>query len=288
LGYEPHVPKLKEGEAEPYHVRPATEADLCFVAEMYELGARRSLVACVRDEVLWRYELLGRDPQNIYRRQLRIIESAAGEALGVLAHPGYLWTPAMMATFYELKPGASWLAVTPSVARYLWAAGRAYAERGRQEHSAIGFGLGLEHPVYQVFGDKLPRTWKPYAWYVRVPDLPAFLRHVAPALEARLAASPFAGHSGQVTLSFYRRGVQLGFERGRLTAAEPWQPGPDPQNPHPDARFPDLTFLHLLFGHRSMDELEYAFADCSAREDSTRELLKALFPKKASYVWPVD
>lgn len=87
LGYELHVPKLKEGEAEAYPVRPATEADLCFVAEMYELGARRSLVACVRDEALWRYELLGRDPQDIYRRQLRIIESAAGEALGVLAHP---------------------------------------------------------------------------------------------------------------------------------------------------------------------------------------------------------
>ena len=29
----------------------------------------------------------------------------------------------------------------------------------------------------------------PYAWYVRVPDLPRFIRRIAPALERRLAES---------------------------------------------------------------------------------------------------
>jgi hypothetical protein len=288
VGYEAHLPRLEAGEAEPYHVRAATAADLPFVAEVYALSAARSLVACVRDEATWRYGLLHCSPANLNARQLRLIETAAGTPIGLLAHPGYVWSPAMMATFYELKPGQSYLAVTPSVARYLWAAGQTYAERDKSDHLAFGFQLGPEHPVYEAFGDKLPRTWRPYAWYVRVPDLPAFLRLIAPALERRLAASPFAGHSGELTLSFYRSGVQLSFEQGRLTSATHWQPAHDARNPHADANFPDHTFLHLLFGHRSLDEIEHIFRDCWAKEDSTRELVKALFPKRASHVWPID
>lgn len=288
IGYALHLPKLAEGEAEPYRVRSATEADLPFMTEMYAQSAARSLVMCVRDEAMWRYSLLHCSPTNINGRQLRIIETSAGAPVGFLAHPGYVWSPAMMATFYEIKSGLSYLAVTPSVARYLWATGQTYAERDQSDHQAFGFQLGPEHPVYEAFGDKLPRAWKPYAWYVRVPDLPAFLRRIAPALEQRLAASPFAGHSGELTLSFYRNGVHLVFDRGHLTTIEYWQPAPDARHPHADANFPEHTFLHVLFGHRSMDELEHIFRDCWVKEDVTRELLRALFPKQASHVWPID
>src|SRR6185436_15454806 len=180
----------------------------------------------------------------------------------------------------------SYLAVTPSVARYLWTVGQNYAARDQSDHQAFGFHLGPEHPVYDAFGDKLPRPWKPYAWYVRVPDLPAFLRLIAPVLERRLAASAFAGHSGELTLSFYRNGIHLVFERGRLTLAEPWQPAPQARNAHADIHFPDQTFLHVLFGHRTLDEIEHVYRDCWAKEDSTRELINALFPKRASHIWP--
>src|SRR3712207_8258859 len=39
-GYLPHMPKLKEGETEPYHIRPATEADLPFMVELDRKSAR--------------------------------------------------------------------------------------------------------------------------------------------------------------------------------------------------------------------------------------------------------
>jgi len=121
------------------------------------------------------------------------------------------------------------------------------------------------------------------AWYLRAPDLPAFLRRIAPVLERRLAASPFARHTTDLRLSFYRCGVRLSFAAGRL-AAEPWRPS------HPeevDAAFPDLTFLKLLFGYRALDELEYMFADCWAGRPETRALLQALFPRLPSLVWPL-
>ena len=54
-----------------------------------------------------------------------------------------------------------------------------------------------------------------------------------------------------------------------------------------DARFPDLTLLQLLFGYRSLEELEYAFADCGAETHEARVLLNSLFPKQPSAVYTV-
>ena len=59
------------------------------------------------------------------------------------------------------------------------------------------------------------------------PDLPGFIRHVAPALERRLATSVVAGYTGEVKLSFYRSGLRLAFHHGTLQAAEAWTPTPD-------------------------------------------------------------
>jgi len=285
VGYMPHVPKLKDGAAEPYGVRPATEADLPFIAQVYEQATKRSLVACVRDEVLWRYELHGRSEKSVNRSELRVVESAEGETVGFLAHPPHVWGPRLVVTLYELKPGISWLAVTPSVIRYLQTTGKAYAVQGeKKEFGAFAFWLGTEHPVYQVIHKRLPDTQPPYAWYVRVPDVPDFLRHVAPVLERRLAKSALVGHTGELKISFYRDGLHLVLENGRLTTVEQWAPTEDDQGA---AKFSDRTFLQLLFGYRALEELEYAFADCGAGTDEARALLKALFPKQASNLWPV-
>jgi hypothetical protein len=52
-----------------------------------------------------------------------------------------------------------------------------------------------------------------------------------------------------------------------------------------DAFFPDLTFLQILFGWRSLEELRHAFADCYARTVEARALLPVLFPRKESVLW---
>ena len=54
-----------------------------------------------------------------------------------------------------------------------------------------------------------------------------------------------------------------------------------------DASFPDLTFLQLLFGHRSLAELEEWFDDCLVGSDETRLALEGLFPREHSAVWPL-
>lgn len=284
-GYKVHVPKLAEGEEEPYIVRPAQEADLPFIVELYKLGNQRWMVSCVRDAAYWRYELCDMSAKNVNRFELRIIQAKDGEAVGFLTHPHFTWGPVFAATTYELKPGVSWGAVTPSVVRYLYATGEAIAAlEGKQaEFDAFSLNLGVDHPAYQAFGDNLPRIREPYAWYIRVPDLPGFIRLIGPALEKRLAASAFAGHSGELKIGFYRDGLLLGFEAGKLVKVENYQP--QPYGHSADAGFPDLTFLQLLFGRRSVDELHYAFADCFYNNGMAHGLLDALFPKQASDVW---
>jgi hypothetical protein len=120
---------------------------------------------------------------------------------------------------------------------------------------------------------------------MRVPDIPGFLRHIKPVLEKRLSDSIVVGHTGELKISFYRSGLRLVFDAGELTEIEAWQPTVDERG---DAAFPDLTFLHLLFGHRTLQELVDTFADCWAWRDVTREVLRAIFPKRPSCVWPVS
>jgi len=287
-GYKPLIPKLKEGETEPFHLRPAKEADLDFIDKLYRQGCWRSLVSCVRDEAQWRYELTGKSRDNVNRSVLQVIESQEGEMVGFLAHPPYTWGQMMPATAYEVIPGMSWAAVTPSVIRFLQNIYEDYQpEAGeKEEFGTFGFWLGAEHPVYQVISDRLPRVRSPYAWYLRVPDLPTFLRLIIPVLEDRLAVSPMCGHSGELNISFYRSGLRLTFDGGDIAQVEAWEPSP--QGHSGDAAFPGLTFLQLVFGYRSLQELNYAFVDCYASHDTSRALLNCLFPKQVSNVWPVS
>ena len=206
--------------------------------------------------------------------------------MGILAHSITLWRGMLGVWVYELEPGVSWMAVTPSVVRHLWAMGETWAARNpAQQMEMLAFRLGDEHPVYRLYHDLAAGKRRIYAWSVRIPDLAGFVRRVAPVLEQRLAESPLVGHGGELTLSFYRSGLRLSFERGRLARVESWQPAPEVRA---SAWFPDLTFLQLLLGYRSLEELEYAFADCQTANDEARALLGILFPKRSSDVWPIS
>ncbi len=118
------------------------------------------------------------------------------------------------------------------------------------------------------------RWCEPYAWYIRVADLPAFLMHIRPALEARLAKSALCGFSGSIKLTYYQKqGQEWTFENGKLTGIE----AIDLMWSKADCAFPGLTILQLVFGYRSLKELRYAHADCWTGERSS-QLLNALFP----------
>ncbi|MBN1667536.1 MAG: hypothetical protein JW862_10625, partial [Anaerolineales bacterium] len=289
----PHLPTLKENEAEAYTFRPATVADLPFLMQVHAYHNRNSLLSCVRDDASWRYELAGRSKENVHHSEVIIITDRDGQAVGFLRHPATVWHNLMVINGYELKAGVSYLAVTPAIFRYAIATGRDYAaevnakaKEGADpiEMQGCNFSLGEDHPVYHAYGEHMPRIYTPYNWYLRVPDLPAFLSHIGPVLEQRLADSWAAGHSGDLKMGFYGPGVKLSFEKGQLTGAQAYR---QEGNEDGDALFTGRTFLRLLFGYNSMAELDGMFADVFAASDTGRALLPALFPKQSSNIWPI-
>jgi hypothetical protein len=284
VGFAPLVPTLKEGESEPFTFRPATEADIPFLRQVEAHANKRYLVRSVRDQAIWRYELTGRSERSVNNTLYRIIQNAVGEPVGYVAHPWYNWDWGIPLFEFELKAGISWLAVTPSVARYILAVSKEYALRDGQppeNKTAVPFWHGSWHPVYEVWREKLPRIRQTYAWYVRVADLPGFLNHLAPALEKRLAESLIPGYSGSLRLNLYKTGLKLTFENGKLTESAAYKPQPNEMG---EIGLPDLTALQLVFGYRTLDELKSAYADCYWETDEARLLVSTLFPKKPSWV----
>lgn len=289
-GFEAQVPKLSEGQAEDYRIRPAVEADLPQISALYDRAQERYTLSCVRTPEIWRYELDRPTPTSDEYYGVYVIEDTAGTFTGYLYHHNHLGSSGLAALAYEIVPGAAWMQVTPAVVRYLWKTGQTYAAREARDLpgkscTTFDFRLGAEHPAYHVLGDRLPSVREPYAWYMRVPDLPAFLNHIKPALEKRLAASAGAHVSRELKISFYRDGLKLAIEDGRLTRIQAWKP--TLLTDEGDANFPGLTFLQPLFGYRSCAEVHHAFADCYWEKEQTGVLLDALFPKKLSDVMPI-
>jgi hypothetical protein len=256
------------------------------IMRCFERGNQRYLLAGLRDERDWRFEVCGRSEQSDNRRVFKIIERRQnGEAVGYLGHRPWLQGNTLSAAYYELLAGVSWYDVTPSVLRHLWLVGQEYARAAGTVCETVGMMLGEEHPAYRVAAQALPRRKDSYAWFMRIADIPAFLRTIAPVLEQRLAASDFAGQTARVTLDFYRSALLMDFVCGKLAGVETI---PSSLERSDWAGFPGLTFLQLLLGYRTVEEIEHLFADCFTNSQvPTRELLNTLFPKKTSNIWPV-
>ncbi len=279
--YKSAIPQLKEGQPEPFVLRPVTEADVPFVLAVDGQARARSLVSAVRDADLWRYDLFGHFPGHCNALEWRIIQAAGGEAAGLLGFVGYPWGRDRVGVLYiELAPGWSYVEAAASILRGAKAEGEAVCAARGKTLETLHIGLGESHAFYEANRIRLAVERRAYAWYIRVPDVVNFLRHITPALEARLADSWAAGHTGELKISFFRSGVRLGLTRGKLTAVEPWTPRVHDDDG--DVELPGLTFLQMLFGFRSLDELLAAYPDAMGNNDEGRGLLTALFPRQRS------
>jgi len=284
IGYQPHIPKLDDDKEEGFTFDAASRDDIPFIAEIYNNAVKRSMISCVRDEKIWEYEICMRSEKA--SAVWMIIKTTQGEPVGFVQHGPVMWGPNIQVWGYELKPGASYLDVTPSVIRYLEKAGIKLAENKEKiDFQGYSFSLGADHPVYDTLPERMPRVGKPYAWYIRIPDLVRFLTQIRKVLEKRLSESPAVGYSGDLKLSFHKSALKIAFETGVITSVENYTPEDTNDG---DVYYPERTFLQALVGYKSFDELTDNFPDCYARNDHGRALAKFLFPKKPSNVWVIN
>jgi hypothetical protein len=294
--YLADIPPAAEGQQAEYHLRPAADDDTADLLALYNQRRAHSLVWCETDEAYWQYNVAAGDLPPIRSKdpiycplmdRPYMIVDAAGAVAGYVAAAPVRRTLALSVEDLELYPHANWQRVMPDLLRELARLAAQTPRRtptgpGSEPTIELAFNLGRAHPAYEVLGAKLAARYEPPdGWYVRVADVPAFLRHVGPVLEARLASSVLVGYSGDLKIDFYRGGLRLVFEQGKLMSAEPWQEALYGDECH--AHFPPLIFLQLLFGYRSLDDL-YAYFQDVWPKDEARLLLNTLFPKQPSWV----
>ena len=288
--YTSQIPKVQEGEAEAYTLRSATAEDVATIQHIYSSGRRkRGVVASNVPDSYWLYETqrVGDETQRFPRLQL--IVDATGKANGyAFVSSGRGDKGANFSVFtLDVLPGVNVRAMVPSLLRELQKYGSQTPIRRMKEGvplSQISFILGRAHPVYEALGNLASFYEAPYAWYVRVRDVPEFIKHIAPVLERRLERSVVADYTGELKIDLYRGGLRLVFEHGKLQTAEPWRVPVYDSNA--GAGFPALVFLQLLFCHRSLEELRHMFPDVWAEGDAEL-VLKALFPAQISAPLPL-
>jgi Acetyltransferase (GNAT) domain len=282
------IPQAHEGSPEPFALRDATPEDLPLIQQLYDQRRASSVVSTPIDEAWWRYQLATwRTSTTGDNWHIQIITDAGGAAQGYLITLTMRWGKYLPVIDMAFARGVNVQAILLPLLRALAAQGARMPARGPDAEplSRIMFMLGRSHPLYNVLGKDLANAIEaPYAWYVRVVHLPNFLKHIASALEQRLAHSLVAGYSGELTLDFYRGGLRMVFDGGKLTTVEDWQR--PIWNARSDASFPPLVFLQVLFGYRSLDELRAAFPDVLVN-DNVEVLMQALFPSRPSWVLPL-
>ena len=276
------IPILAKGAAEPYSLRAATLGDLPLLMEFYNHDRAHAFISATLDEPTWRWIIAGMHPESDENWNTYLILDGAQRAIGYVMTARTRYGNGFTIRGLHVEPVAPLTAVLPSVLRGVAALIPVVpAPHPRTQRATIlSLMLGREHPAYDALPHLMPaKEFRPYAWYVRVGDPPRFITRVAPVLEQRLPGTAVAGYTGEVKLSFYRGGLRLAFTNGRLTTAEDWAPTPWDAG---QAGFPPLVFLQLLFGFRSIAQLQVAFPDVWIGDD-IRALLEALFPPQLSW-----
>ncbi|MEZ4870396.1 MAG: GNAT family N-acetyltransferase [Caldilineaceae bacterium] len=294
--YQHLLPEQKEGEVAKCTIRPATVTDIPTLMALCARNSQQSLLSHEAPESYWRYLITYWDDPAIRQgdawkigindRPYMILDQA-GRICGYMTFSVLRWAKGLGVYDLVAAPEVNLQELLPALLHKL-------ADYGRQSQamrtnapafSEINFVLGRNHPVYALLGQELaPKVDTPYAWYIRVPDMPAFLQRIAPVLEERLRHSIFGAYTGAIKLDFYRSGLHLAFTEGKLVTAEAWRPPTYGDNAN--GGFPPLVFLQLLLGYRSLDELCAHYPDVWAKPE-LEPLLNTLFPKQYSLVKPL-
>jgi predicted N-acetyltransferase YhbS len=274
---------LQDEEQEQFRFRQADENDVALICKFYEQSTRRSMLAAIRDEALWRYEL-SRERGSDYIHDIVVIESESGNPVGVLAHLNQIQRGTLSTTLVEIREDIGWENAAEPILRFLRARAEAIGRPSGESYPSLGFELVSDHPLLRLADSRLPTTGRPFAWYVRVPNVVAFLQAIAPVFERRLASSFLAGYSGVFEMSLFQTGYKIKFDRGRIATIEPWLPASIFRT---DAAIPQNAFLYLLFGARTLTEVESAYPDCRIKTDLGRVMVETLFPRRHSVIWPI-
>ncbi|MBI1881681.1 MAG: GNAT family N-acetyltransferase, partial [Chloroflexi bacterium] len=127
------VPALKEAGTEPYQIRPATEADIPILMDLYQRQCAGKLVTAQIDEVRWRYDLTGHSKDSIQHLGVNCVLNQAGSVAGYYTTSTLPWGGQLTIWEVIVAEGVSLRAVLPAVVRALKAQAEAYQANAGSE-----------------------------------------------------------------------------------------------------------------------------------------------------------
>lgn len=265
--------KLNDGEPVPFTVRDAEPTDIPFISKTYKRIHDRAFVTVERDVEIVGKELFKRSADSAFNWYCRILESS-GDPVGFYSYGIEKNNSSIRIDLFEITSSVNWVDASKSLLIDLQALATKIKPEGKDHCEKIEFSTGKDHPLFRMYGEPLGAPKTPCAWYVRVADVPKLLTHLSSLFEQRLGGSEFDGWTGDVKISFYREGVNMSFESGKLKSVESTGMM---QRGEASAHYPDLTFLQALFGKRSFTELEAMYNDCFSNGRAMGTLQNVLF-----------
>ena len=285
---------MSDKEERKFRLREPTVDDVPFITNILNESAKRSLVSPVFREDEVRYLTFDRTDRSAVCHKTAILCKSdgadLGEPIGVMMYA--MVTPIDLGGILRLEMSEPryWReALRSALCEFVELADKASNQDPDPERAikSVRQDMQPDHPVY-IFDDGAlgQPPERQYGWYVRVPDVTAFLRKISPALESRLEESLHAGFTGDLVLRLNRDTVNIAFKEGRITdvvthsaahrnaASSGWRTA--------TGRFPGTSFLPVLFGMRSVGETLLAHTDANAGSKSDRHLIETLFPKRSS------
>jgi hypothetical protein len=264
------VPQPKNDHPPGYSFRQATIDDLSILIRLYDEATNDLSISTVRDEGTWRYLLgpslrtemiaetwLVLDPNRQPSGYLRIPKHGFGEGLDV-GEVSLLNADAALSVLQQLNA---------------WAIER--------KKPYIRLNIPAKSTLIQTARHLGAYDAGTYAWQIHLPNVGRLLRKLAPILERRIAASPYADLTETLCFNLYREAFELRFQAGTLAAVEPLG-----FCDRGGLRVPPLLAAPLVLGWRSYEELRYIHPDLSARGE-WRPLVDILFPRVDSFIYTV-
>jgi len=275
LPLEPHlnlelrnIPDARSAD-DAFTIRPARPDDLPALVALYNEAARMLDLFAERDEATWRYLLLD-TAGTAMEADTWVIAGWDGSVIGYWRVAAMGFGDGLIVSEASQLPHRAAQAALRHLKALAEARGKPYLRLNLAAESSLAR-MAQAWGAYDAGG---------YEWQIKVVDVPRLFMQIAPALEQRLARSPFAGLTETVLLNLYREAFTLRFEDGRLAAVE--HAGFTDEG---TIKIPPSLLPKLVLGHRDRVALRAAYPDFAVWGEA-RYLLDVLFPPMRSFLYP--
>ncbi|WP_430502336.1 GNAT family N-acetyltransferase [Micromonospora trifolii] len=279
------LPAIEPDRSNGLAVRPATVADADALARIDRRLAGGDVLLCPRDAAVWRYEISGRRPADLARREVTVLVQGV-DVGGYLVHGSRLSAAGELNVFAAATDrSADWPQAAVAMHIHLAQVGRRYEASAQEPFTAVRPILGPEHPLVRLSPAGVPR--RPRGWYVRTGDPADLLARLQPLLRARWQAADLQWPEPTLIIDMYGRAARLEFTDGRLAGVTAMRGAISPStDPGTHAAIPPGALLQLALGYRTLPEVLDTWPDCLLRDLRTEQLLTVAFPRVPVQVWP--